>query len=161
MVVDPRWHEARRVKPAIPLIPRVALFGNPSRHQARISPDGEWLSWLAPFEGVLNVWLAPADDVGAAEPLTPVTGRPIAWQDDWACDGAHILFLSDESGDENWRIFAINRTTGAVRNFDTDLARKRAHIDGVAGAAGYNPRRPQRSRSEVARRVGRRSRHRR
>ena len=52
--------------PAIPLIPRVALFGNPSRHQARISPDGEWLTWLAPFEGVLNVWLAPAEDVGAS-----------------------------------------------------------------------------------------------
>jgi len=109
MVVDAHWHEARRVMPAIPLIPRAALFGNPSRHQARISPDGEWLTWLAPFEGVLNVWLAPADDVGAAEPLTRVTGRPIAWQD-WACDGAHILFLSDESGDENWRVFAINRT---------------------------------------------------
>jgi dipeptidyl aminopeptidase/acylaminoacyl peptidase len=101
--------------PAIPLIPRAALFGNPSRHQARISPDGKWLTWLAPFEGVLNVWLAPADDVGAAEPLTRVTGRPIAWQD-WACDGAHILFLCDESGDENWRVFAINRTTGAIRN---------------------------------------------
>src|SRR6476646_8339057 len=110
----------------LPLIPRAALFGNPSRHQARISPDGKWLTWLAPFEGVLNVWLAPADDVGAAEPLTRVTGRPIAWQD-WACDGAHILFLSDESGDENWRVFAINRTTGAVRNL-TPISRVSARI---------------------------------
>jgi hypothetical protein len=126
MVVDAHWHEARRVMPAIPLIPRAALFGNPSRHQARISPDGEWLTWLAPFEGVLNVWLAPADDVGAAEPLTRVTGRPIAWQD-WACDGAHILFLSDESGDENWRVFAINRTTGAIRNL-TPISRVSARI---------------------------------
>ena len=40
----------------IPLIPRATLFGNPSQFQARISPDGEWLTWLAPFEGVLNVW---------------------------------------------------------------------------------------------------------
>ena len=112
--------------PAIPLIPRAALFGNPSRYQARISPDGEWLTWLAPFEGVLNVWLAPADDVGAAEPLTRVTGRPIAWQD-WACDGTHILFLSDESGDENWRVFAVNRTTGAVRNL-TPISRVSARI---------------------------------
>jgi len=39
----------------ISLIPRAALFGNPSRFQARVSPDGEWLTWLAPFEGVLNV----------------------------------------------------------------------------------------------------------
>ena len=100
--------------PAIPLIPRAALFGNPSRYQARLSPDGKWLTWLAPFEGVLNVWLAPADDIGAAEPLTRLTGRPIAWQD-WACDGEHILFISDENGDENWRIFAVDRATAEIR----------------------------------------------
>jgi dipeptidyl aminopeptidase/acylaminoacyl peptidase len=104
----------RRAMPAIPLIPRAALFGNPSRHQARLSPDGQWLTWLAPFEGVLNVWLAPADDIGAAEPLTRLTGRPIAWQD-WACDGEHILFISDENGDENWRIFAVDRATAEIR----------------------------------------------
>ena len=31
-----------------PLIPRTKLFGNPTRAQGRISPDGRWLSWLAP-----------------------------------------------------------------------------------------------------------------
>jgi acylaminoacyl-peptidase len=72
------------------------------------------LTWLAPFEGVLNVWLAPADDIGAAEPLTRLTGRPIAWQD-WACDGEHILFISDENGDENWRIFAVDVATAEIR----------------------------------------------
>jgi hypothetical protein len=43
----------------IPLIPRATLFGNPSRFQARLSPDGAWLTSLAPLEGVLNLWLAP------------------------------------------------------------------------------------------------------
>jgi hypothetical protein len=75
-----------------PLIPRAALFGNPSRFQVRLSPDGERLTWLAPLEGVLNVWLAPVDDIGSTEPLTRVKGRPIAWQD-WAWDGRHILFM--------------------------------------------------------------------
>jgi hypothetical protein len=55
--------------PGVPLIPRAALFGNPRQFQARLSPDGEWLTWLAPFEGVLNVWLAPADQIAAAAPL--------------------------------------------------------------------------------------------
>src|SRR6266700_753294 len=98
-----------------PLIPRAVLFGNPSRFQAKLSPDGEWLTWLAPLEGVLNIWLAPADDVGSAQPLTRATGRPIAWQD-WACDGQHILFITDEDGDENWRIFALDRATAAIRS---------------------------------------------
>jgi hypothetical protein len=50
----------------VPLIARSALFGNPSQFQARLSPDGEWLTWLAPFESVLNVWLAPADQIAEA-----------------------------------------------------------------------------------------------
>lgn len=30
------------------LIPRDALFGNPTRTQARLSPDGKFMSWIAP-----------------------------------------------------------------------------------------------------------------
>jgi hypothetical protein len=36
------------------LIPRTALFGNPVRAQARLSPDGRYMSFLAPRNGVLN-----------------------------------------------------------------------------------------------------------
>jgi acylaminoacyl-peptidase len=97
----------------VPLIPRAVLFGNPERFQARLSPDGQWLTWLAPFEGVLNVWLAPADHIADARPLTRRKGRPIAWQD-WSWDGRHILFTSDHDGDENWCIFASDRA-GVVR----------------------------------------------
>lgn len=39
----------------VPLIERTKLFGNPSKAQGRISPDGKWLSWTAPVEGVLNL----------------------------------------------------------------------------------------------------------
>ncbi len=42
------------------LIPRRVLFGNPERVNPRISPDGTLLAWIAPHEGVLNVWVAPA-----------------------------------------------------------------------------------------------------
>ena len=86
----------------IPLIPRAVIFGNPSRFQARLSPDGAWLTWLAPFEGVLNVWLAPADRVAAAQPLTRRKGRPIAWHD-WSWDGRHVMFMSDQDGDVELR----------------------------------------------------------
>src|SRR6516165_9813837 len=41
------------------LIPRELLFGNPDRAAARMSHDGKWLSWLAPVDGVLNIWVAP------------------------------------------------------------------------------------------------------
>ena len=56
--------------PDVPLIARTALFGNPVRAQARLSPDGRHLSFLAPRDGVLNVWLAPAGKLDAAQPIT-------------------------------------------------------------------------------------------
>ena len=39
------------------LIPRSALFGNPERSAPEISADGTLLAYLAPDQGVLNVWV--------------------------------------------------------------------------------------------------------
>jgi len=43
----------------VDLIPRNVLFGNPERISPHISPDGTRLAWIAPDNGVLNVWVAP------------------------------------------------------------------------------------------------------
>ena len=54
----------------VPLIQRAALFGNPVRAQARLSPDGRYISFLAPKDGILNIWLAPYGKLNDAHPLT-------------------------------------------------------------------------------------------
>jgi dipeptidyl aminopeptidase/acylaminoacyl peptidase len=97
------------------LTPRKELFGNPSRFQPEISPDGKYLTWLAPRDGVLNVWLAPVGDLDAAEPLTAVTKRPIAMQG-WTYRPGLVWYISDDDGDENWRIFTVDVETKAVRS---------------------------------------------
>ncbi len=51
----------------VPLIPRKLLFGNPDKSAARISHDGKYLSYLAPVNGVMNVWVGPIDDPDAAK----------------------------------------------------------------------------------------------
>jgi dipeptidyl aminopeptidase/acylaminoacyl peptidase len=89
------------------LIPRTALFGNPVKAQARLSPDGRYMSFLAPKNGVLNVWLAPFGKLDAAKPITDDKKRGIR-QHFWADDGKHVLFLQDEGGDENWRVYSID-----------------------------------------------------
>ena len=94
-----------------PLIPRQLLFGNPDRTSAQISPDGAQLSWLAPRDGVLNVWVAPANDPAAARPVTRDTGRGIRIYG-WAYTAAHIIYLQDRGGDENWRLYAVQLDTG-------------------------------------------------
>src|ERR1700694_2863712 len=62
---------------APPLIERSKLFGNPSRVAGRVSPDGKWLSWIAPEDGVLNIWLAPRSDLTKARAVTREQTRPI------------------------------------------------------------------------------------
>lgn len=48
------------------LIPREVLFGNPERARPSISPDGSRLGWIAPKDGALNVWVAPAGAEGVS-----------------------------------------------------------------------------------------------
>ena len=112
---------------ALALIPRTKLFGNPTRAQGQISPDGRWLSWLAPKDGVLNIWLAPVGDIGAARPITDDRKRGIRFHG-WAYDGTHILYMQDEGGTEDWHIYAVVIETGAVRDL-TPLPGVNAHID--------------------------------
>ena len=85
------------------LIPRDVLFGNPERATPQISPDGAMLAYLAPVDGVLNVWVGPADKIADAKPITKDTGRGIR-EAHWAYDNTHVLFLQDEGGDENWKV---------------------------------------------------------
>jgi hypothetical protein len=74
-----------------PLIPRDVLFGNPERASPRISRDGKRLGYLAPDEGVLNVWVRSA---GAADDrvVTRDRGRGIQTYF-WAEDNEHLLYL--------------------------------------------------------------------
>ncbi|MEM9500692.1 MAG: S9 family peptidase [Pseudomonadota bacterium] len=93
-----------------PLIPREALFGNPTRSQGRISPEGKWLSWLAPKDGVMNIWLAPSDNQAAAKVITDADDRPIP-QYFWSPDGKSIMYVQDKGGDENFLLYGIDVAT--------------------------------------------------
>jgi dipeptidyl aminopeptidase/acylaminoacyl peptidase len=109
----------------VELIPRSVLFGNPDRAAGRISPDGRHISFLAPLEGVLNVWVAPVDKIGDARPITRDTGRGIRSYF-WAYTNEHILYIQDKDGDENWRVYAVNVGTDEVKDltpFDNVAAR--------------------------------------
>ncbi len=116
------------------LIARDALFGNPTRTQARLSPDGRHISYIAPRDGVLNVWVAPWDRLDEARAITQDTKRGIR-QHFWSYDNAHVLYLQDQGGDENWRLHSVEVATGR----DLDLT----PIAGVqAQVVGVSPRRP-------------------
>jgi len=99
---------------SVPLIPREALYGNPTRASGMVSPDGKWLSWMAPHEGVMNVWVAPASDPSAARRMTNATDRPIP-QYFWAPDAQSLLYVQDKDGDENYLLYQVDVATGEER----------------------------------------------
>jgi len=99
----------------VPIISRQVLFGNPDKASLRISPDAEKISYRAPLDGVMNVWVAPADDPSAAVPVTRDTLRGIRIYF-WAYTNEHILYLQDLAGDENWQVHAVNVETKEDRN---------------------------------------------
>ena len=95
----------------VPLIPREALFGNPTKSGGQISPDGKWLSWMAPWNDVLNVYIAPASDPRAAKRITSITDRPPGGYF-WAPDGKSVLYIQDKGGDENFLLYGVDITSG-------------------------------------------------
>ncbi len=130
-----------------PLIPRAALFGNPTRAAGQISPDGRWLSWLAPRNGVLNIWLAPASDPQAARAITASTDRPIR-QYFWAPDASAVMYIQDKGGDENYLLYRVDVVSGAettLTPFDNTrvdlIAASTTHKDKLL--LGLNNRDPQ------------------
>ena len=96
------------------LIPREVLFGNPERTGPQISPDGTRLAFIAPVEGVLNVWVGEtgSDDY---RPVTDDRDRGVR-EYFWAHDNRHLVYLQDRGGDENWRLYAVDLGTGVVRD---------------------------------------------
>jgi len=97
------------------LIPRAQLFGNPTRAQGQIAPDGRWLSWLAPERGVLNIWVAPVGDMGAARVITADRKRGIRFHA-WANSSAFVLYIQDEGGTEDWHVYAVPVAGGAAQD---------------------------------------------
>ncbi len=94
----------------VPLISRDDLFGNPVRAGGKISPDGKWLSWMAPWQGVMNLWLAPFDSPDDAKRMTSATERPIP-QYFWAPDSSALLYVQDKAGDENYLLYKVDVAT--------------------------------------------------
>ncbi len=86
--------------------PKIAVeefFKNPEKFSWRISPDGEYASYLSPHNGHTNVFVQKiSDSVGV--PVTNDTVRNI-YRYQWK--GNRIVYLQDVGGDENFQMFSV------------------------------------------------------
>ncbi len=97
------------------LIPRKALFGNPERTEVRMSHDGACISYLAPVDGVMNVWVAPVGAIDDARPVTQDTDRGIRIYF-WTYNPAYLMYVQDRGGDEDWHVYAVDVETKETRD---------------------------------------------
>ncbi len=98
----------------VPLIPLRHLFDNPERAAARLSPDGRRLSFLAPRDGVLNVWVRDVEG-GEPWPVTDDRHRGIRAHL-WSRDSTRILYLQDAGGDENHHVYCVDAAGGRAQD---------------------------------------------
>src|SRR5882724_3122412 len=96
------------------LVARRVFFDNPDYVNVRLSPDGTHLSFIAPVDGVNNLWVAPLADLKAARPVTRVTDRNISTYHHWGYTNRHVVFFRDRDGDENSRAASVDIASGAV-----------------------------------------------
>ena len=112
------------------LIARDALFGNPERANVQISPDGKYLSWVAAVDGVLNVWVAPADNPSQARAVTQDKARGIRSYF-WSYHPDTLLYLRDSGGDEDFHLYAVDLKTGQAKDL-TPFPKTTAQVAGVS-----------------------------
>lgn len=131
---------------AVKLIPREILFGNPTRMSPKLSPNGKHLAYVAPHNGVLNIWVRTVgkndDNV-----VTNDTKRGIRSYF-WSPNGKKLLYIQDKDGDENNHVYAIAPTGGEAMDL-TPIDGVRAQIIQVERTrpseilVGLNDRNPQ------------------
>ena len=79
------------------------FFKNPEKFSWRISPDGEYISYLSPHKGHTNVFVRKVTD-SVAIAVTNDTVRNV-YRYQWK--GNRIIYLQDVGGDENFQMFSV------------------------------------------------------
>ena len=94
-----------------PLIPREVLFGNPEIAGVDLSPDGTKIAYIAPYQGVMNLWVRDLEGSVPPRLLTRQKDRPQR-PASWSYDGRFLLTTRDGQGDENTVLVRIDPKTG-------------------------------------------------
>ena len=98
-----------------PLIPRETLFGNPERTRPQLSPDGQYLAYIAPDEkNVLQIWLRTVGQEDDRQ-LTDDKKRGIRMYF-WTYKAQQLIYLQDSDGDENFHLYSVNIESDIVRD---------------------------------------------
>lgn len=88
-----------------PLIPLEDFFRNPEKNSFSISPDGSFVSYLAPYKNRLNIFIEPLDG-GTPKRITDDTLRDIRTYR-WI-NNRQLVYLQDVAGNEEFKLFTTD-----------------------------------------------------
>jgi dipeptidyl aminopeptidase/acylaminoacyl peptidase len=114
----------------VQLIERARMVGNVGRQLSRISPDGQWLSWVAPHGGTINLWIAPIATPDKARQLTQEKIDRVSSYV-WAPDSASLFYTQDRGGNQNFVIYHVSLAGEPARAL-TPAENTRAQIVAVS-----------------------------
>ncbi|MCV2503428.1 MAG: S9 family peptidase [Neisseriaceae bacterium] len=93
------------------LIDRAVIFGNPKIAGADLSPDGQYVTFLKEYDGILNIWLKKIDEPFQKARVLTDSKRPLGGYF-WTDDSKYILYVKDKDGDENFNLYMLDPHTG-------------------------------------------------
>src|ERR1700682_3704613 len=98
----------------VPIIDRDILLGNPEIAGGQLSPNGRFISFLKPYNGVLNIYVKKTEEPFEKAKQLTNNERPVGGYF-WSYDSKYILYLKDKGGDENYNIYAVNPADQAIK----------------------------------------------
>ncbi len=117
-------------------IPLEDFFRNSEHTGYQLSPDGQYISYLAPYADRLNVFVRRVDqDDDHALRLTSETERSVAGYM-WA-DNERLLFMKDTAGDENYQLYGVRRDGTDLRAYTAFEGVRTSLIDDLEEQPGY------------------------
>ena len=117
-------------------IPLEDFFRNSEHTAYQLSPDGKYISYLAPYKDRLNVFVRRVDeDDTASLRLTSETERSIAGYM-WA-DNERLLFMKDTAGNENYQLYGVRRDGTDLRAYTAFEGVRTSLIDDLEEQPGY------------------------
>jgi len=113
-----------------PIIDRELLFGDPEISSAQLSPDGNFIAFLKPWNKTRNVWVKhTAEPFSSARLMTTETARPVGGYL-WTRDSKYIVYVKDNAGDENFNAYAVDPSAVAAQG-EAPPSRDLTNLKGV------------------------------
>ncbi len=96
-----------------PKIPLRDFFKNPESRGYLLSPDGKTLSYLAPWESRMNIWVRPT---AGGEPKRVTSEKDRDIRDYFWKGNDFLVYAQDNKGDENFHLFRVDLKTGEIKD---------------------------------------------